>query len=275
MLQQATYSEFERDGFFYEHTVGQNFFVSFPMHAHSQCEVLFVAKGDITYAVEGKSYLIAKNSLILSRAQDTHSIFPNAPTEYDRYVLQFDEAKLGNNLVSKIPPDIDVINLNGNEMMCGLFKKMEHYCNNAEGEILLNLLQHLTEEVLFNVLLLSQKENVSDSYTTNPVITQAIRYINEHITEGLLLENICKELYITKSHLHRLFATHLNTTPKKYITGKKLRLAQADLQSGSLPTEVAAHYGFENYATFYRNYKQYFGVIPSSYTEVENDRIYI
>ena len=122
------------------------------------------------------------------------------------------------------------------------------------------LLTHITEEVLFNVLLLSQKENINDDYTTNAVIMHATRYINEHITENLLLENICKELYITKSHLHRMFVTYLNTTPKKYITMKKLRLAQAEMQTGSHPTEVATRYGFENYATFYRNYKRHFGL---------------
>ena len=56
---------------------------------------------------------------------------------------------------------------------------------------------------------------------------------------------------------------------------KKLRLAQAEMQTGSHPTEVATRYGFENYATFYRNYKRHFGVAPSECAEVENMRTYI
>jgi len=274
MFQQTTYAEYECDDFYYSHTVGTDFFVSFPMHAHSFCEILFVAKGDISYAVEGKNYLICKNSLIISRANDTHAIFPNAPTEYDRHVLQFDEGKLGCDLLSKIPAHIDVINLNGNEMLCGLFKKMEYYCNTAKGEMQKKLLTNLTEEALYNVLLLSQNENINDDYTTNAAIVHVTRFINEHITEKLLLESICKELFISKSYLHRLFVTYLNTTPQKYISTKKLRLAQAEIQMGSRPTEVATRYGFENYATFYRNYKRYFGVAPSECAEEENRRMY-
>ena len=71
-----------------------------------------------------------------------------------------------------------------------------------------------------------------------------------------------------------MFVAQLNTTPKKYIMIKKLRMAQADLLAGGHPTEVAAHYGFANYATFYRNYKQYFGVVPSEWTAITNERNY-
>ena len=60
MFQQTTYAEYECDDFYYGHTVGTDFFVSFPMHAHSICEILFVAKGDISYVVQGKNYLISK-----------------------------------------------------------------------------------------------------------------------------------------------------------------------------------------------------------------------
>ena len=172
-----------------------------------------------------------------------------------------------------LPKDLDVINLNGNELVCGLFKKMEYYCKNAEGQALHILLQHLTEELLYNVAQLSREQGVSSSGTANPVISQAIQYINENITEQLSIEMICKALFITKSHLHRMFMTHLNITPKKYIMVKKLRMAQAELQMGEHPTEVSAKYGFVNYATFYRNYKQFFGVVPSEWTDVrlEND----
>ena len=149
---------------------------------------------------------------------------------------------------------------------------MEYYCSNAEGDTLFKLLTHLTEEILFNIVLISQQQDISSKCTANATVLQAIEFINENITEPLLIETICDALYITKSHLHKLFMTHLNTTPRNYIIVKKLRLAQAEMQAGSSPTEVAARYGFGNYATFYRNYKGYFGVAPSHRTTVTIER---
>ena len=261
------------DGFYYNHEA-MVLTETIPTHTHNICEILLVTKGKVTYVVEGKKYSVSKNSLIISRPLEAHAIIPDGPQEYERYDILLDETKYGAQIFQQIPKNIDVINVNGNEMVCGLFKKMEYYCANADGEILQTQLQNLTVEVLYNIVLISQKESISNTGTANPVIMQAIRFINDNITEPLPIETICDALYITKSHLHRLFLTHLNTTPKKYIMLKKLRMAQAEMQAGSHPTEVAARYGFGNYATFYRNYKEHFGTVPSDYTAVSIERNY-
>lgn len=274
-MKQVTTSELETSNYYYGHTTAVDFFEVIPTHTHSTCELLFITKGNMVYSVEGKNYPISKNSLIISRASEAHAIYPQEPTEYDRYDLIFDETTYGAELFAQIPKGIDVINLNGNELVCGLFKKMEYYCANAGGETLFKLLTHLTEEILFNIVLISQQQDMSSKCTANATVLQAIEFINENITEPLLIETICEALYITKSHLHKLFITHLNTTPRNYIIAKKLRLAQAEMQAGSSPTEVAARYGFGNYATFYRNYKDYFGVSPSHRTSVTIERHFL
>ncbi len=267
-MEHITCSKLRSTDFYYDHTISENFDGTILTHTHNTCELLFVVKGNLTYVVEGKKYPLSKNSLIVTRALETHALIANEATDYERYNILFDESTCGTEIFRKIPSNVDVINLNGNELVCGLFKKMEYYCGNSEGEILQTILQHLTSEILFNVILISREQNSSDACTANAVITQAIRYINDNITETLQIERICNALFITKSHLHRLFLTHLNTTPKKYIMEKKLRMAQAEMQTGTPPTEVAVRYGFANYATFYRNYKQHFGVVPSDWTAV-------
>jgi len=262
-MKTTTFTKFTGHSFRYSHSYTVDFCEAITTHTHIFCELLFVTKGNIVYSVEGKSYPISKNSLIISRAMESHAIIPQKSTEYERYDIILDESRCGAKMYQMIPKNVDVINLNGNELVCGLFKKMDYYYNNAEGDILQMLLENLTEEILYNVALLAQKEKLSNVCTANPVVMQAIEYINENITDPLPIETICQKLHITKSHLHRLFLTHLNTTPKKYITVKKLRMAQVEMQAGSTPTEVAARYGFGNYSTFYRCYKQFFQVIPS------------
>ena len=274
IVKQVTISELETSDFYYGYTEATDFFETIPTHTHNSCELLFVTKGNLAYVVEGKNYPVSKNTLILSRALAAHAIIPNAPTEYDRYNIIFDETKCGAHIFPLIPKNIDVINLSGNEQICGLFKKMEYYCSNAQGTVLETLLHNLTEEILYNIVLISREQNISSTSTSNAVVMQALQFINENITDPLPITKICEALYITKSHLHRMFMTHLNTTPKKYIMVKKLRMAQAELQAGGFPSEVAVRYGFANYATFYRNYKEYFGVIPSDWSAVAINRNY-
>jgi AraC-like DNA-binding protein len=77
------------------------------------------------------------------------------------------------------------------------------------------------------------------------------------------IDEICNELFITKSHLHHLFMKHLNITPKKYITSKRLAMAQREISFGAKPTDVYVKCGFSDYSTFYRAYKNQFGRPPS------------
>ena len=135
-MKHNSHSRVEGSVVYYRHTNTSEFFETIPMHTHNSCELLFVTKGNITYMVEGKNYQISRNSLIISWAGEAHSIIPNEPTEYDRYDIIIDETRCGTMFYQMIPKDLDVFNLNGNELVCGLFKKMEYYCQNAEGEAL-------------------------------------------------------------------------------------------------------------------------------------------
>lgn len=250
-----------------DHYLHRDSFKHVPAHNHQTCELLFVKQGDITYIVEDKQYRVEPNSLIISRPLETHSILVNNPTTYDRYDIIFDE-KLLSSIYSRIPRETNVINFNGNKVVINLFSKMDYYCTHAPNDVLSDLLLHLIGEILYNVLLAEKEQNRSDAYTINPVMAQAIQYINNNITSPLQIDDICDALYITKSHLHHLFIAHLNISPHKYILLKKLRLAQKELQAGASPTEVYSRYGFVNYATFYRNYKRVFGTTPSNASEI-------
>ena len=183
------------DDFVYKHFSSTDFTHTDP-HSHDICELLFLKKGDITYFVDGKSYPVSKNTLIISHPLKMHTIVSNSDSVYDRHNILFDPKHHGASLYEKIPKNIDVINFSGNELVCGLFKKMDYYCQNCDGEILKDLLSHLTNEVLFHVLLAARDLDQSSSYTVNPVIAQAIGYIDENITSALQIETICRELFI-------------------------------------------------------------------------------
>ena len=244
----------------------------FPSHSHDVCELLFLLKGDMLYMVEGKVYHVPRHSLVISRASALHSIKSNAPTEYERFNILFDEKKIGSYFFEKIPQDIDVVNFYGDELVCNLFRKFDYYSEHFKQDALKKLLMNLTEEILCNVLLSSRDAVQSSIDSSNPIVNQALHYINENITQPLTIDSICQELYITKSHLHHLFMNHLEVTPKKYILSRKLQLARRELRNGSKPTDVCVYYGFCDYSTFYRHYVQYFGHTPSQEIHTKIDR---
>ena len=269
------YSDSRWDNFLFRHLTSVEPRSNFAIHNHDVLELLFVKRGNISYVVEGKSYRLSKNSLVLSRAFDMHALKIHDLTTYERYNIIYDIYQSGSPICRKVPNNVDVINFNGNDLACGIFKKMDYYSEHFQGDILKVILMQLTEEVLYQVLIASKECNQSDICTIHPIINEAIHYINQNITTPLSIDDICNELHIAKSHLHNLFATHLNISPKKYVLSKKLHMIQRELRAGAKPTDVSCAYGFSDYSTFYRDYKHYFGHAPSEETESKIVREFI
>jgi len=232
------------------------------MHSHDICEILFLKKGDLTYNVEGRSYHLTKNCMILTRPFERHNLIFNSPTEYERYVFLFDEKKLTSGIYEKVPSNIDVINFDGNSLVCGLFQKINYYLDNLEKEELENILTHIIQEILYNIRLTASTDSPKNA-KGNPLIQNAIRYIDTNILTALSIDAVCEELHITKGYLHQLFVKHLQITPGQYIITKKLAIAQKELRMGAKATDVYLFCGFTDYSTFYRHYKKLFGHAPS------------
>ncbi len=257
-----TYSSYYSDNFVFNH-IQINSPHDFQMHNHDICELIYLKKGDVTYIIEGKIFKSSKNCLLLTRPLENHTVTFHSSAPYERYNILFDENKLTSNIYRHISPNTVMLNFDSNTLVSELFKKMDYYCENFEGDELYTILMHLTEEVLYSSVLVSQNADQSAIYTTNPIIQAVLEYIDRSIHTPLSMDAICKEFYISKSHLHHLFIKYLKLTPQQYISSKKLATAQRELRSGHKATTVYTDCGFSDYSTFFRAYKKYFGHAPS------------
>lgn len=264
------YSQYTDNNMLYEHRLHEVCESGYPLHTHPIYEILFLKKGNITYLIEGDSYKInCRNTLVFTRPSKGHSIIFDDETDYERYLLLFDDKVLFPHICKKIPENFDILDFEGNNIVIDLFKKMDFYCKEFEGAELRRLLYNLTEELLYNIFIAANEKNDVEYHSENPVIKSAVKYINDNISENISIDDICKNLFITKSHLHHLFITHLKISPKKYITSKKLSLAQRRLRNGARPSEVCNLLGFSEYSTFFRDYKKHFGHSPSEETQID------
>ncbi len=240
-------------------------FSGFEAHTHQAFEIIYVKEGDLTYVVNEKMYHVQKNSLILTRPNNTHIIYFNQK-KYSRYDIIVAESLIHPDVYQKFPKDVDVISVKKPQPFLEIFGKMDFFCNHFTGDALRNILSNVIEEIFYYLLVVTA--TVSDeislnTYTTDSLLSKVISYIEQNLYDGIRLEQMCRELYISKSYLHRIFSEHLQTTPKKYITARRLALAQKELQAGARPTEVYIACGFLDYSSFYRSYQKHFGYPPS------------
>lgn len=97
----------------------------------------------------------------------------------------------------------------------------------------------------------------------------AMEYLHSHYTQPeLTMCQVAKACFISEAYLRKLFATHLNTTPFRYLT--QIRMARAQtLALEKLPiTEIAASVGYADIYQFSRAYKKHFGYPPSETAKI-------
>lgn len=258
------YSGFSSENLSFDHKL-RRFSVppEYRLHSHETLELFFLKKGDVIYITEHQEYPLPQNCLVISRPFERHMIRINDFTEYERYVILFDEKKIGTNFYKHLSGNVNIINFDGNSLVLDLFRKLDYYRKHLAEDALESMLAHLIEEIICNACLISKNIEQLNTCSVNPLIQQAQMYIDYNITKPISIDDICNTLYITKSHLHRLFMKHLNISPKQYILSQKLLRAKQEICLGNKPSNVCITYGFTNYSTFYRDYKKYFDHSPS------------
>nr|MBQ8890507.1 helix-turn-helix domain-containing protein [Clostridia bacterium] len=234
---------------------------SFSPRIHEAWELFFFLKGEVTYRVEGKQYVLRSGDLVLSRPSTFHHPEPTSEAIYEAYSLLIDDGMIPNGIRRSIPEGVEVFSFGDGGRMADLFEKFKLYSDTFSGDELLTLVKCIVTEIIYNLA-------IEDSFTVrhatqNSLIERALDYIDENLTQIRGIDEICERLYITKSHLHHLFIKNLGVTPKRYINSKRLLMAQGLMRAGVSATEAAHMVGFEDYATFFRNYKKHFGCSPS------------
>ena len=97
-------------------------------------------------------------------------------------------------------------------------------------------------------------------------INAAIGYIDENLHRQITVEELCRELYISKNLLYKKFRDFFGCTVNEYVTSKRLERARLLLDSAEESSRrVAEMCGFDNYSYFSKLFKRKTGVSPREY----------
>ena len=141
---------------------------------------------------------------------------------------------------------------------------------------MLNILDILKKESVINydllavkVLLLFQQVFPAPYRRTQAphrVAELVKNYIDNHITEKITLEDISKELFISKSHIERAFKNAYNQPPLAYCMNEKvIHVASMLITTNYSLTQIAQHLGFTDVKYMSRIFKKIKGRTPMQY----------
>ena len=126
------------------------------------------------------------------------------------------------------------------------------------------LLRQKLESVIF-----SMQKQLGITFERNrysPSLIRAIKYIRNHLSAKLTLEDIAENSFVSKSTLTKHFRRELSMSVLEYVTDLIMFEASQRLLKTNLSVlAISEKYGFSDQFYFSRRFKQKFGVAPQSY----------
>lgn len=108
---------------------------------------------------------------------------------------------------------------------------------------------------------------------TTEIVQRGVDYIEDHLHESLLLEQIAAAASMSVPNLYRMFYAMTGHPVKEYIRKRRTSEAAIALRQTSLPMiEIGFNFGFDTYQTFIKTFKRNTGLTPGQYRR--SDLIY-
>ena len=103
-------------------------------------------------------------------------------------------------------------------------------------------------------------------------IEKACEYMEQHFTERIYLDQICRYAGVSKSTLLRAFTKSKGVTPYRYLETIRINEAKRLLAEEVPPVEVAIRTGFSDQSHFTNYFNQFIGLAPGIYREIFSEK---
>ena len=245
-------------------------------HYHSFDKIIFFFDGKVEYTIEGKSYDLLPNDIVMVPRGDSHKV--KATSDYTRLVIYLspdyiddftdgdfslrsclEQAEKQHVHVFRFKEKVEhqLVRLALELRNVLREKDQNHFGNLYQQTLLLQFLIGLNQKME------NQSMHYVDTSNCHQKIVEIIHYINNHLTEDISIDNLSEIFYISKYYMMRQFKAETGYTIGNYLTQKRLFLAREYITQGANVTEACMNAGFRDYSTFSRAYKQLFSEPPS------------
>ena len=118
------------------------------------------------------------------------------------------------------------------------------------------------------------KAALSATVQRDDSLRRVLGYLSEHFLEPVTLRDCAAALGFNPSYLSGMFALRTGAPFHRYLLNLRLKKAEWLLASGELPvSEVALESGFSSDKTFYRVFREQYGLSPGDYRKKLRDKI--
>lgn len=152
------------------------------------------------------------------------------------------------------------------------------YGKNHIGDNLSNVIIELCNEsdrenikifLLSNIYELTKVMNLNN-IKYSPVVQQIVNYVNSNYYEELSLKTLSQKYNINSSYLGQIFNKEIGYSFSEYMNKiKNMKAKELILTTNMKINDIAKEVGYFDTSYFYRKFKKYYGVSPSTLREIK------
>lgn len=250
-------------------------------HYHSFYEIIYVLEGEYSSMLENQTYHMKKGDMLLIDCNVMH--------KYHFIEKKHDSSK---RIILWVTREM-LQSLSGEEMdLSACFRGQSsrayhfpiYYEEMLRGYLLKLVMEELPDVpspeakqvldrgyltlffVYLNMLCSRREYGFSRENTVfHPMVEQVADYIERHISEGISVEELARQVHMSKYYFLRKFKEQTGVTVHNFVLNKRLIQASEELLQGNNMTQVWQNAGFADYSSFLRNFKRTFGISPGKY----------
>ena len=104
-----------------------------------------------------------------------------------------------------------------------------------------------------------------DKKNKTEFISDAIRYIENHLSDDVMVKDIAKAICVSQFHMCRSFKIQMRVPPKQYILQEKIRMVKKRLLSGETSVALSSEFGFSSQSHMCSVFRRLMSISVSDY----------
>lgn len=246
-------------------------------HYHEGYEIYFQSDGKRYLFYDNICYTLERGSLAIFKPFDIHYAESRESDYYERYVLNF-RADMMSDILNETEIHMLTDKLHGcviqlseeqtNEL-CADFRRVEK-CFARKDFFAKKLTSAAALELIVKV---AEYSDANAELTGNRVsadIISAMRYIDEHYTENISLDDVARTVHISKFHFCRRFHDTTGATVLGYLNNVRLtKVHNLLLNTDMSIDEIASATGFSSAVNLTRAFKKVYQSAPREFRRLK------
>lgn len=263
--------------FFIKHlATDKHFYMDF--HSHPGYELYFFHKGSGNFLIEDRIFPLLGGDILLISEYESHKSAPSMgvdcsvvnflpelllPQASSAFLMLFATEKDMTHRHLRVSDD-KLARLN--ELLSRMMEE-----SRSKPELFEISCSIFLNEMLMEIYRLVHAQAFEGTHpisrgSVNPRVEQVIRYLSEHFSEPISLNQLADMIYVSRYYLCHLFKETTGITISEYLIYIRIRQAKRELALTEYSiSEIASRVGFNTLAHFGQTFKSMEGMTPRDY----------